>query len=144
MAKIKKAQSGYTFLGKLAAAAKKRLDNYSGTELSAEQKKSYTEMINKKAAQAEADRAAKPRGYKSGGKIKTAQTGTKKPASDTTRKDTVMSPAMKAYYENLIKKKASDAEADRKAKPKGYKSGGKVVKKAAKAKYGVKKSAKKK
>jgi hypothetical protein len=57
---------------------------------------------------------------------------------------TELSPEMKAYYTDLIKKKAADAEADRKTKPKGYKSGGKVVKKAAKAKYGVKKAAKKK
>jgi len=69
MAKIKKAQYGVGSLSKLAQVAKKRLDNYSGKELSPEQKKYYAEIINKKASQAEADRKAKPKGYKSGGKV---------------------------------------------------------------------------
>jgi len=68
--KVKKAQHGLSSaLHKTAKVAKKRLDNYSGTELSPEMKAYYKDLINKKASQAEADRAAKPKGYKSGGKV---------------------------------------------------------------------------
>jgi hypothetical protein len=72
-------------------------------------------------------------------KVKKAQTG-KGPISDTTKgKDTTMSSAMKAYYNDLIKKKAKEFEQDRQLKsgkiPSG-KKGKKVV--AKKAMYGTK------
>jgi len=161
MATIKKAQGGFN--------AKFREGIKSAVSYSKKMKPYYENLINKKAKEAEEDRNLKSNPWGGGKKgekgttVKKAQKGTKVPAgfkkpssSDSTsmkktypgvkkdsssaKKDTVMSPAMNAYYQELIKKKAKEVEEDRnlKSNPWGGGKKGKKGIKVGKANAGVK------